>query len=300
VTRQRLKNNLIYLGVAALKGLMQALPLALARRLGAGLGRAFFTLVAYERGKALRSLSVAFPEKTEAQRRALGRAAFASIGLGAAEFLRFPILSPADLEALVPEITGLEHLEAPLRQGRGVVAVTSHFGNWELIAQRTVQLHPQTATIAQRSYDSRFEAELQNLRSLFGLRIIPRGASVKPVLKFLKEGGILGLLADQDTNVDSVFVDFFGRPAKTPSGPAWLASATGAALITGFLWRRPDGRYRIEFGPEIPVPEKGAPKEALIPAVREYTRRTEKVIREHPEQWAWMHDRWRSKPPAGK
>jgi KDO2-lipid IV(A) lauroyltransferase len=196
----------------------------------------------------------------------------------------------------VAEVSHWEYLKKPLAEGRGVVAVTGHLGNWEIIAQRTMLETGRTATVAQKSYDSRFEEELRKLRVLFGLTIFPRGTSVRPILSHLKKGGVLGVLADQDTSVDSVFVDFFGHQAKTPSGPAWLAQVTGAALITGFLWRRPDGRYQMEFGPEIPVPAKGESKEALIPAVQEYTRRTEQAIREHPEQWVWMHERWRSKP----
>lgn len=296
---QRLKNNLIYAGVRCLTLLMQALPLALARGLGASLGRLFFLCVPYERGKTLRGLEAAFPEKTGADRRLTGREAFASIGRGAAEFLRFPITGAEEIKGLVAGVSHWEYLKGPLQKGRGVVAVTAHLGNWELIAQRTVLETGRTATVAQKSYDSRFEEELGKLRSLYGLKIFPRGTTVKPILKHLKEGGVLGVLADQDTSVDSVFVDFFGRLAKTPSGPAWLAQATGAALITGFLWRREDGRYQMEFGPEIPVPPRGAPREALIPAVQEYTKRTEKVIREHPEQWVWMHERWRSRPDEG-
>jgi KDO2-lipid IV(A) lauroyltransferase len=95
--------------------------------------------------------------------------------------------------------------------------------------------------------------------------------------------------------VDSVYVDFFGREAKTPSGPAWLAAATGAALMTGFSRRLPDGNYAVEFQDEIPLSAGKTSKRELLPAVQEYTRRTEAFIRRVPEQWVWNHDRWRSK-----
>ena len=118
---------------------------------------------------------------------------------------------------------------------------------------------------------------------------------MRPILRWLKDGNCLGVLCDQDTGVDSLYVDFFGHPAKTPAGPAVLAQATGADVVTGFCFRRPDGRYRLAFGPPIPVPPRsgGGPME-LWGVVQEYTRRTENAIRAQPGIWAWNHARWRS------
>jgi KDO2-lipid IV(A) lauroyltransferase len=102
--------------------------------------------------------------------------------------------------------------------------------------------------------------------------------------------------------VDSCYVPFFGRETKTPSGPAFLASATGAAIVTAFCWREDDGRYRLRFDDEVPVAPRVSEKRLLRPAVEEYTRRTEAAIRERPEQWVFNHDRWRSaksKPSTG-
>src|SRR5581483_11010114 len=107
------------------------------------------------------------------------------------------------------------------------------------------------------------------------ITVFERNTSVKPILKWLKEGKVLGVLCDQDTGVDSLFVDFFGRPAKTPSGAAWLAQATGAGVFTAFSARRPDGLYRLRFDPEIPVPPRGQDFKGVV---QEYTRRTEAFI----------------------
>jgi KDO2-lipid IV(A) lauroyltransferase len=178
------------------------------------------------------------------------------------------------------------------------VAVTGHVGNWEVLAAHTAQFS-RVAVVAQRLYDRRFDDALNAGRRKMGITVFPRNTSVRPILKWLNDGGVLGVLCDQDTSVDSVFVDFFGKPAKTPSGPAWLASATGAALATGFIHRQENGRFIIRFSPEIPVPPRERPGAALSAVVQEYTRRTEAAIREHPEQWVWMHQRWRSTPPTG-
>jgi KDO2-lipid IV(A) lauroyltransferase len=128
-----------------------------------------------------------------------------------------------------------------------------------------------------------------------GIHIFPRNTSVIPILRWLKEGKALGALADQDTGVDSLFCEFFGRPAKTPTGAVLLAQATKARLITGFCWRQADGRYVVEFEGAIPLPErKDRDPLAFWPAAQEYTRRIEAKIRQHPEQWVWMHRRWKS------
>jgi KDO2-lipid IV(A) lauroyltransferase len=298
VNRQRIKNQGIFLLVRSLSALMQALPLGLARGLGAGLGRLFCLLVPYERRKALRTAGLAFPEKSPAERRALVSAAFAHLGRGGAEFLRFPGLDGRGIDALVSRVEGLHAFTALARSRRGVVAVTGHMGNWELMmAWIAVHFPGQAGAVAQKLYDARFDEALNGYRQAKGARVFARNTAVRPILRFLKEGGMLGALADQDTNVDSLWVPFFNRPSKTPSGPAWMAQATGAALITLFNWREPDGRYVIRFEGEIAVPPRG---ESLEPAVAEYTRRIEAALRRHPEQWVWMHERWRSRPPASR
>jgi KDO2-lipid IV(A) lauroyltransferase len=297
VTRQQVKNQAIFFLVGALSWTMQVLPLDWSRKLGAALGRLFFSLVPHERRKALASLVTAFPEKSVAERRQLASAAFASLGRGGAEFLRFPSTSATELCGWVAEIQGWDRLEPVLATGRGLICVTAHLGNWEVVAARTAQL-AKVAVVAQRLYDPRFDEALNAGRRKMGITVFPRNTSVRPILKWLKEGGVLGALCDQDTNVDSVFVDFFGRPAKTPSGPAWLASMTGAALVTAFIHRQADGRYAMRFSEEIPVPRrsKEGPEPDLSPVVQEYTRHIEAAVREHPEQWVWMHERWRSRP----
>jgi KDO2-lipid IV(A) lauroyltransferase len=183
-----------------------------------------------------------------------------------------------------------------MAEGKGVVAVTGHMGNWELMAAWIGTRGFKTGVVAQKLYDPRFDEALNQYRRDKGIEIFPRNTPVRPILRFLKAGGALGVLADQDTNVDSVWVPFFGRLAKTPIGPVSLAQASGAALVTLFNWREPDGRYAIRFGSPIPVPERG---QDVTPAVAEYARLTEEALRAHPEQWVWMHERWRSKPPQG-
>ena len=292
---KRLRNNLIFCLLTIVYAFFNILPLSLARRLGALIGRLFYHLVRYERNKTLKSIAIGYPEKNDRQRREMASNVFAHLGRGGAEFMRFPRLSLAELDSWVVEVKGLEKLQAVLDSGRGVVVVTAHVGHWEMIAAWTAQ-KARTAGLARQLYDERLDKALNDFRRGKGITVFPRATSIRPILKWLKGGGVLGTLADQDTRVDSVYVDFFGRQAKTPSGPAWLAAASGAALMTGFSRRLPGGGFSVEYQDEIPLPKGDLSKSALKAAVQEYTRRTEAYIRLAPEQWVWNHDRWKSDP----
>jgi KDO2-lipid IV(A) lauroyltransferase len=288
------KHGVILGLLAALRALFNLLPGTWAGKLGAGLGRLFFLLVPYERRKTLRQLAIAFPEADEAWRRKVGSGTFASLGRGAAEFFRFKKLGLQGRLKMIGEVRGFEHLTGPFDAGRGVVAVTAHVGHWELLASHTAS-RTRVAVVARQAYDARLDEVLTQMRRDYGVQVFARNTSVKPILKWLKEGGVLGVLCDQDTGVDSLYVPFFGHEAKTPSGAAWLAAATGAALLTAFSRRRPDGLYELEYQPEIPLPGTGRSKAELAPVVAEYTRRLEAWVRVAPEQWAWNHERWKSK-----
>ena len=229
MTLRRLKNNLLFALIAGIFKFMQALPLGWARSLGGRLGRLFFLLVPYERRKALRQLKIAFPEKSEEQRYEIARAALGSLGVGGAEFMRFDRMKASELDSWIESVEGFEHFEKARAKGRGIVAVTLHLGNWELLAAYVAARMP-TAVVARQVYDARLDERLVQIREKLGFKVFARNTSVKPILRWLKEGGVLGVLADQDTSIDSVFVDLFGKKAKTPSGPAWLAAATGATL----------------------------------------------------------------------
>jgi KDO2-lipid IV(A) lauroyltransferase len=280
--------------VACLDRVFRWIPLVLARRLGTGLGRLFFRVVPYERRKTLAALARAYPGAGADWLTRTGSDVFAHLGRSAAEFFRMADLDAAGLDAWIAEVSGFEHLQGPIRRGQGVVAVTAHMGHWELLAAYTAARVP-VKVVARQAYDARLDAALTQRREQHGVGVFGRNTAVRPILKWLKDGRCLGVLCDQDTGVDSLYVDYFGSPAKTPSGAAFLAQATGAALVTAFCFRQDDGRYRLEFQPAIPVPARagGGPLE-LWPVVQEYSRRTEEAVRRQPGLWAWNHARWRS------
>ncbi len=298
---QRVKNDLLFGLLAVLRFVLNALPLGLARRVGAALGRLFFAIVPFERKKTLAQLALAFPEQSVAWRRHLGAQVFAHLGRGGVEYFRFDRMSHADLNTWIESTPGFERLQALIQAGKGAVVVTAHLGHWELLAAWCGQ-HIPVAVVGRQLYDPRLDARLTAWRKGKGVEVFPRNTSVRPILRWLKDGKALGVLADQDTDIESLYVDFFGQLVKTPSGPAVLAQAADAALITVFVRRLEDGRYRLTFEELVQVPARGQGAMDLWDCVQEYTRRTEAAIRLAPEQWVWNHTRARNpvdKPSVG-
>ncbi len=184
-------------------------------------------------------------------------------------------------------------LDAALKRGHGVVFVSGHFGSWELLARRVAHAGYPCHTIAKETSDPRTTALVERFRASAKLHSIWRGrdGAAKQMLRVLRAGAILGLLIDQDTDVQSVWVDFFGHRAKTPRAAADLALRTQAAVVLGFCERTGPCRYRLSMQEVNPA---GDDPTALT---AELTKRIEAKIRSAPEQWVWMHQRWKTPEP---
>ncbi|HEX8826251.1 MAG TPA: lysophospholipid acyltransferase family protein [Archangium sp.] len=294
---KRLKRFLRYLLVRAALAIVSALPLGLARGLGAGFGRFAFAVAGGERRKALKSLARAFPEKSDAERHALARASFRHLGMAAFEVGATTSMDQ-QLERLVRwSDEDRSVLEAALARGKGVVFISGHVGNWELLARRVARAGYPSQSIAKETTDPRLTALVERFRAQGGVRSIWRGqeGAARAMLRALKAGEILGLLIDQDTKVQSLFVPFFGELAATPRAAADLALRTGAAVVVGFCQREGDG-YRL-WMEEVPW-RAGEDREAdALALTAALSQRIEAAIRRAPEQWVWMHQRWKTRPP---
>ncbi|QDE88383.1 lipid A biosynthesis acyltransferase [Myxococcus xanthus] len=297
---KRLKRFLRYVLIRGVLLLLQPLPLGVARSLGARLGALAYTLAGGERRKALKSLSVAFPEKSDADRQALARDAFRHLAAAALEVACTGALDEA-LERLVawPD-ADRQVLEAALARGRGVVFVSGHVGNWELLARRVARAGYPSQSIAKETTDPRLTELVGQFRARGGVRSIWRGqeGAARAMLRALRNGEILGILIDQDTKVQSLFVPFFGQLAATPRAAADLAIRTGAAVVTGFCHREGPG-YRLSME-EVPVPQDTDREAAALALTAALSSRIEAAIRRTPEQWVWMHQRWKTRPPVSE
>lgn len=297
---KRLKRFLRYVLIRAVLALVHRVPLGLGQWLGLRLGALAFLVAGGERRKAMKSLAQAFPEKSDAERHALARACFRHLAAAAFEVGCTASLDK-HLESLVawPE-EDRRVLETALARGKGVVFVSGHVGNWELLARRVARAGYPSQSIAKETTDPRLTELVGRFRARGGVRSIWRGqeGAARAMLRALKAGEILGLLIDQDTKVQSVFVPFFGALAATPRAAADLALRTGAAVVVGFCQR--DGKgYRLTME-EVPVPEGLEREEAAVALTAALSERIESAIRRAPEQWVWMHQRWKTRPDAGQ
>jgi Kdo2-lipid IVA lauroyltransferase/acyltransferase len=293
---KRFKRSVRFLLLRGLLLFVRLLPLGLAQRTGDAFGLLAFRLAPKERAKALVSLQRAFPEKTEAQRLALARACFRHLGRCAFEAAVAEGLSPQAFDGLVqvPDEVRRMLLSAHAK-GKGVVAVTGHVGHWELLGWSFVRQGIPLHVIAQKNVDERLTQLAVDFRAHGNVHTVLRGVPGAAVgmLRALRRGDALGLLIDQDTRVQSLCVPFFGVLASTPRAPADLTLRTGAATVAVFLQRGEDGRYHFT-GEELEVPHTLDAEADALELTRRYSAAIEAAIRRAPEQWVWMHQRWKT------
>lgn len=273
------------------------LPLGAAVRIGGLLGAGAYRILRRERRWAFQHLGVAFPGMTPQVRTRIAREAFYNAGQSFAELAQWRRLKGRLGELIT--IEGLEHLHRGFAFGRGVVAVTGHLGNWELLAATFAERGYPLTVVARRVNDDRFDDLVTRFRYTAGVRTIRRDDPhvLRRMIGALRGGGILALLVDQDTRGPGVFVPFFGHLAHTSPGAAVITLRTRAPLVSVFIERRKRGhRVRIEplYGFQ-PVPGRRPSVEELTARI---TAAIEEQIRRCPGEWVWWHRRWRRQPPV--
>lgn len=262
-----------------------------------GLGRIAFLLLPYFKEKAISHLSLAYrQEKSADEIHNLAKQTFIMIGKNAGDTFRsMRVKSLADLEKFLIT-TGIENFETANAKNRGVIFLTCHMGAFDMqitnMALRGLKPHIIGTTLK----DPRLNELLVNYRSAFGAIAVERGRETFRLIKTLKSGGAIAILIDQDTKVKGVFVDFFGRKTFTPIGAAVLALKTGAAVVPATIYLGKDNMQHMEIFPEIPVTVTDNEEEDILTNTQAFTSFTESQIRNHPEQWVWIHERWKTKP----
>jgi len=280
--------------VRGLLVLATVLPERAAYWCGRRLGDALYPLSSRFRRVALRNLEIAFGERLSSrERRSLCRRNLRFIGQTLFESLRLWVMNGDDIRERV-SLKHEERLREAYARGRGVILLSAHFGNWEWMGARILQDYPLVG-VARPTRSPATWRLVTRLRERMGARMIDSD-DVRGALRALREGAVLVLLLDQNTAVNAVFVDFFGKPAATARGPAVLAARTGAAVVPAFSVRLAPGRYEVHFLPPHYVPQD-AQGEALDAHVQAFTKIIEEWVARHPDHWLWIHDRWRNRPP---
>jgi Kdo2-lipid IVA lauroyltransferase/acyltransferase len=293
--RDRAEYAAVWLAVQALCWL----PLPLARFLAGALAQLLRLALPRWRRIARRNLELAYPEKSEQERKAILRGAFANIGRILLALARSPRLTEANIGKWI-SYEGFEHFVRAKEAGKGVLFLTAHLGNWELSAVAHA-LHGNPMHVMVRPLDNPLLNRLiQERRSLHGNQVIAKQDSARDVLRALRANEAVGILADQNAaGDDGVFVRFFGVDASATRGVAQLASRTGAAIIPGFaFWNESAGRYVLKFYAPIELAQGPDRERNMLETTQRCQSAIEEAIREHPEQWLWMHRRWKRRPPG--
>ena len=281
----------------ALLRVLRVVPWSVAGGWGEALGGLGYRLSARYRRVADGNLRHAYGDAlSEGERRLLIRRVFESFGRSLMEFLKAPSMSPAQIKTIV-RADSYAHVEAVLARGKGMILLAAHFGNWELLARRAALEGYEFAVVARQSHDPEFNKITDSIRENGGYLVLPRGGSPRAILQRLRGNGIVAILPDQKS--EDVFVPFFGRLAGTVAGPAVLSLKTGAGIVPMFCPRQPDGTYRVEILPEIDTTSTGDTEADTHRIMADVTRVIEDMVRRYPDQWLWLHDRWRVPPPAG-
>lgn len=294
--QQRLKNGGIYALVRFSLPLVARLPFALVYAFTWVLGALAPLLASSERRRAEAHLATAFPELTRPECRRVARRMFRHLARSAAEVAQIErFLDGPHAVRLAAEHRKL--LDDVFAEGKGVVAVTGHIGNWELLAQVVAHSGYPITAIAKPLYDPRLTRLVHTARTRYGMQVVWRGDSgaSRDMLAVFKSQGMLALLIDQDTKVQGAFVPFFGRPAFTPTAAAALALRFGTPVVV--VWHhRVGGEHRLHLE-RLSFTPSGDKDADVVRFTAAMTARLEAAIREHPEQWVWMHRRWRRTPP---
>jgi Kdo2-lipid IVA lauroyltransferase/acyltransferase len=274
-----------------------ALPRPFALKVGQAVGAMAQRVLPHLSRHAETNLRLALPELEVAARRQIQRGVFRNLGRLLGEVSQFPKLTRANIEQIVV-YEGLQNYLDAVAQGRGVILLTGHIGAWELsVYAHSVYGYPMS--FLKRNVDNPLvEALAERRRAQFGNRGIDKRGSVREVLKTLKAGGVVGILADLNASrEEGVFCDFFGIPACTTAGVATLALRTGAVVLPGYLrWDEAAQIHRLHFEPPVETLNTGNQKEDVLVNTARYTQRLEAIIRRQPEQWLWIHRRWRTRP----
>ncbi|HYW31755.1 MAG TPA: lysophospholipid acyltransferase family protein [Gemmatimonas sp.] len=292
-----LSHRLEYYGTRGMVGGLRLLPWRVASSIGASIATLAYRPFGIRRGVTERQIAAAFPEYSPEEVADTARRSYESLGRTSIETAVLPGTPRAELIRRFELVEGWDLLEAARAEGKGVIIVTGHLGNWEYggayVAARGMPFDAVTRGMA----NPLFDAYIRRTRADIGFEVIHDAEAVRRTPRALKEGRVIAMVCDQDgLNLASTFVPFFGRPAKTPRGPAVFALRLGVPLIFAASVRRPSGNYALLLT-RLPVVQSGDRDADVDAIVLAYTQRLESYVRQYPEQYFWQHRRWRRQPP---
>jgi KDO2-lipid IV(A) lauroyltransferase len=292
-----MRQNVEFAVVWLLMKCLGALPRGLARSIGAAVGLLAFRIVPRLRNVGLRNLELAFPQKTMQERLELLRGVYRKLGWQLAEFCQMPRYTAENTHSFL-RYDGLERYLAAREKGRGVLIVTGHLGAWELSSfYHSLMGYPMSMVI-RRLDNAKVDRLVNGVRCAHGNRVLHKDDFARGLLGAMRKGETVGILMDTNmTPPQGVFVPFFGMQACTASGLARVALKTGAAVLPGFmLWDEAGQKYVLHFGEEIAMVCTGNDEADMVTNTARCTAAIEEYVRRYPDQWLWVHRRWKTRP----
>ena len=276
---------------------LRLLPRGLARAVGAGIGAGAFYGLGRLRRVGIRNLELAFPEKAAGEREAILRSVYRNLGYLLAEFCKMPGYTAEGASRFI-RYEGLDNYLKARDKGKGVLVLTGHLGAWELSSFYHSLMGMPMGMVIRRLDNPLVDEFVNRVRCLHGNRVIHKDDFARGLIASMRAGETVGILMDTNmTPPQGVFVPFFGVLACTASGMARIAAKTGAAVVPGFLlWEESEQRYVLRFGEELEVRRSGDAEGDAVMNTAVFTAEMERYIRLYPEQWLWMHRRWKTRP----
>ena len=290
---------MLYKTLMLMSRLIRLLPYDALLMLGRAFGNLYYLLVKKQRERAVAQMMPAL-NVTESEARKLVRESFVNLARNMLDILYMPNLNEENLSEYI-EIDHLERMRTALMEGSGVVVLTGHVGSWEwLSAAFSLNGMPVTA-IAKLQPNAEYSRVLDDLRATIHVEIFNRGTNeLRAAGRALKDGKILGFLADQDAGPGGAFINFLGKVASTPLGPAVFARRFNAPVLPAFIVRKEDGRHLVKIGEIMHFEDTGDTDADLLRFTEKMTKILEEIIREHPTQWLWFQKRWNTPPEMQK
>lgn len=291
-----MKDYLGYITVRFLSFIFCILPLQFGLFIGRCIGAVIFFINKKRRVIAYANLKAAFcKEKKPGEIKKIVKGVYRNLGQVFIEILRFPVTDKRYIERFV-DFKGLERIEEGVSRGKGTVLLTAHFGNWELSSLAGGLAGLPLSVLAREQKHTRLNDLLNSYRQMAGCKIIKKGFSTRQLVKALRSKEVVGILTDQDAGKLGVFVDFFGRPTSTHSGAFVFAQKTGARILPTFIVRQEGPYHKVDILKPIEFKNGQDSKPDIASAIQEFSHVLESYVRKHPEQWLWVHKRWKSTP----
>jgi KDO2-lipid IV(A) lauroyltransferase len=259
------------------------------------LGKLLYRLNKKHRGRALHNLECSFPEKSKEECQIILRKVYINLSKTFIEMINLKRYQKKYMQKKI-SIVGQDHLDKALKLKKGIIGITAHLDNWELLGAILISYGYSCDAIYHPMRNKLTNKYINKLRTNMGVGLISFKNALRPCLRSLKDNHILGMISDQDAGRDGIFVDFFNRPASTVQGPAFFSIKTEAPVLFFYMVRKENDDHVLHITPPLKMKRKGDFKKNMKINTKLWSDELEKQVRKRPEQWFWVHRKWHSKP----